>query len=102
MLSFLIGFIFFFALSQGAVIWVYLSEVFPTNVRSKGQSLGSSSHWVMNAIVAQMFAVMKGHSLVLPFVVFASLTAVQFFVVLFVYPETKGYTLEDMQHHLGH
>ena len=41
--------------SQGAVIWVYISEVFPTKVRSKGQSLGSSSHWIMNAAIAFTF-----------------------------------------------
>ena len=43
------GFIAFFAFSQGAVIWVYLSEVFPNRVRAKGQSLGSFTHWIMNA-----------------------------------------------------
>ena len=84
------------------MIWVYLSEVFPTNVRAKGQSLGSSSHWVMNAIVAQLFPILGRQSIRLPFLLFAGATAVQFLVVLFVYPETKGYTLEDMQHHLGH
>ena len=41
----LVGYIAFFAFSQGAVIWVYISEVFPNRVRAKGQSLGSSSHW---------------------------------------------------------
>ena len=46
----LIGFIACFAFSQGAVIWVYLSEVFPTRVRAKGQSLGSLTHWLMNAL----------------------------------------------------
>ena len=101
LLPLLVGFIFFFALSQGAVIWVYLSEVFPTNVRAKGQSLGSSAHWVMNAIVAQLFPILGRKSASLPFTVFAVATAIQFAVVLFVYPETKGYTLEDMQHHLG-
>ena len=46
----LVGYIAFFAFSQGAVIWVYLSEVFPNRVRAKGQSLGSFTHWIMNAI----------------------------------------------------
>ena len=45
---FLVAYIAFFAISQGAVIWVYISEVFPNRVRSKGQSLGSSTHWIMN------------------------------------------------------
>lgn len=102
LLPLLVAFIIFFAISQGSVIWVYLSEVFPTNVRAKGQSLGSSSHWVMNAIIAQTFPILARSTKAIPFAAFAVLTAVQFFVVMFVYPETKGYTLEDMQHHLGH
>lgn len=100
LLPLLIAFIIFFAVSQGAVIWVYISEVFPTNVRSKGQGLGCSAHWIMNAIIAFSFPVIASHSKAMPFVVFAALTLVQFLVVLFIYPETKGYTLEDMQHHL--
>ena len=101
LLPLLVAFIGFFALGQGSVIWVYLSEVFPTNVRSKGQSLGSSSHWVMNAIIAQAFPILARYSRSGPFVFFAVCTAVQFFCVMFIYPETKGYTLEDMQHHLS-
>ena len=102
LLPLLIAFIIFFALSQGAVIWVYISEVFPTNVRSKGQGLGCSSHWIMNALIAFAFPVIASHSKAMPFAVFAVLTAVQFVVVLFVYPETKGLSLEEMSHHLGH
>ena len=102
LLPLLVVFIIFFALGQGSVIWVYLSEVFPTNVRAKGQSLGCSSHWVMNAIIAQAFPILARHSRSGPFVFFAACTAIQFFCVMFIYPETKGYTLEDMQHHLAH
>jgi len=51
----LVGYIAFFAISQGAVIWVYISEIFPTRVRAKGQALGSSSHWIMNALIAYTF-----------------------------------------------
>ena len=97
----LISFIMFFAMSQGAVIWVYLSEVFPTNVRSKGQSLGSSSHWIANAAIANVFPLVAAHSRALPFAFFAVMMAVQFFVVLFIYPETKGQSLEGMSQHLG-
>lgn len=97
----LVGFIFFFAISQGAVIWVYLSEVFPTKVRAKGQSLGSSSHWVMNFLLSLVFPIVAKHSTAAPFVFFASMMALQFFVVLAIYPETKGITLEQMQHKLG-
>ena len=101
LLPLLIAFIVFFALSQGSVIWVYLSEVFPTNVRSKGQSLGSSSHWIANALIANIFPYVAVYSKALPFAFFAAMMAVQFLVVLFIYPETKGYTLENMQQHLG-
>jgi SP family arabinose:H+ symporter-like MFS transporter len=92
----------FFAFSQGAVIWVYISEVFPTKVRSKGQSLGSSSHWIMNAAIAYTFPLLaKTSGGGYPFVFFAAMMALQFFVVLFFYPETKGVTLEQLQHQLG-
>jgi SP family arabinose:H+ symporter-like MFS transporter len=94
----LIGFIAFFAFSQGAVIWVYLGEVFPTSVRANGQSLGSFTHWVMNAAISFAFPVIVAHySKAAPFVFFAVMTAVQFVVVLAIYPETKGVSLEDLQ-----
>jgi sugar porter (SP) family MFS transporter len=97
----LIAFIAFFAVSQGAVIWVYLGEVFPTSVRAKGQGVGSASHWFMNALIAQMFPVVVNRmSTATPFVFFAVMTAVQFFVVLAAYPETKGQTLEQLQRRL--
>jgi MFS transporter, SP family, arabinose:H+ symporter len=96
-----VGFIMFFAISQGAVIWVYISEVFPTKVRSKGQSLGSSSHWIMNAIISGTFPLIAKHSAGAPFIFFSAMMALQFFVVLFVYPETKGISLEQLQHKLG-
>ncbi len=96
----LVSYIFFFAISQGAVIWVYISEVFPTRVRSKGQSLGSSAHWITNAIIAWTFPILARKSGGTPFVVFAAMMVLQFFVVLFIYPETKGFTLEEMQHQL--
>jgi len=97
----LIGYIAFFAFSQGAVIWVYLSEVFPNQVRAKGQSLGSFSHWIMNATISLVFPVMAASSGAYPFVFFAVMTGLQFFVVLFLYPETKVVTLEEMQKKLG-
>jgi len=97
----LVGYIAFFAFSQGAVIWVYISEVFPTKVRSKGQSLGSSSHWIMNTAIAFTFPQLAKSSGAYPFVFFAAMMVVQFFVVLIAYPETKGVTLEQLQRQLG-
>jgi sugar porter (SP) family MFS transporter len=96
----LVGFIAAFAFSQGAVIWVYLSEVFPTLVRAKGQSLGSFTHWCMNAVISGVFPVVAARSGAVPFVVFASMMFVQFLVVLKLYPETKGVSLEEMERHI--
>ena len=97
----LVGFIGFFGFSQGAVIWVYLSEVFPNRVRAKGQSLGSFTHWAMNALLSGIFPVVAASGAGAPFVFFAVMMVVQFFVVLFWFPETKGHTLEEMQRKLG-
>ena len=97
----LIVYIAFFALSQGAVIWVYIGEVFPNHVRSKGQGVGNASHWIMNTCIALVFplvAAQMGRGT--PFVFFAAMTAVQFVVVLLTFPETKGQTLEDLQRKL--
>jgi SP family arabinose:H+ symporter-like MFS transporter len=96
----LMAYIAFFAVSQGAVIWVYISEVFPTKVRSKGQSLGSSSHWIMNAVIAYTFPLLAKSSGAYPFVFFAAMMVLQFVVVLFAYPETKGVSLEQLQRQL--
>ncbi len=97
----LIGFIAFFAFSQGAVIWVYLSEVFPNQVRAKGQSLGSFTHWFMNALISFEFPRLAASSGAYPFVFFSLMMVLQFFVVLFVYPETKNVSLEEMQRKLA-
>src|ERR1700687_608442 len=101
LLWFLVAYIAFFAISQGAVIWVYISEVFPNRVRAKGQALGSSSHWVMNAIIAYTFPQLAKSSGAYPFMFFSLMMVLQFFVVLFLYPETKRVSLEQMQQRLG-
>ena len=97
----LIGFIAFFAFSQGAVIWVYLSEVFPQRARARGQSLGSFTHWAMNAIISAIFPLVAASSGSLPFFFFGAMMVLQFIVVLLVYPETKGVTLEGMEKQLA-
>ena len=96
LLVFLILFIVFFAISQGAVIWTYLSEIFPTVVRSRGQALGSATHWGMNAIIGQAFPMVAAYTQALPFVFFAACMALQFVVVLAFFPETRGVELEKM------
>lgn len=96
----LVIYIAFFAFSQGAVIWVYISEVFPNRVRAKGQSLGSFTHWICAALISLGFPTLAKWSRPLPFVFFAAITLLQFIVVLFLYPETKGVSLEELQKEL--
>ena len=96
LLVMLVGYIAFFAPSQGAVIWVYLSEIFPTRVRARGMGIGSSTHWLMNAVIAGIFPVVARHSSGAPFLFFGAMMALQFVVVLAFFPETKGVALEDM------
>jgi sugar porter (SP) family MFS transporter len=93
----LVAFIALFAFSQGAVIWVYLSEVFPNVVRAKGQSLGSFTHWIMNFAISLVFPVLAAKSGAIPFGFFAAMMVLQVFVVWRFYPETSGITLEAMQ-----
>ena len=97
LLALLILFIVSFAASQGAVIWVYISEIFPTPVRSRGQSLGSAMHWIVNAVISAVFPLVAAHTKALPFAVFAVATLIQFVVVSRFFPETKGVELEDME-----
>ena len=97
----LIGFIAFFAPSTGAVIWVYISEVFPTQVRSRGSAIGASTHWGSNAVIAAAFPAVAAWSAGAPFLFFAAMMVVQFFVVLTYFPETKGVSLERMREQLG-
>jgi len=93
----LVIYIAFFAFSQGAVIWVYISEVFPNSVRAQGQSLGCFTHWGMAAAISLVFPEIAAWSKSIPFVFFGAMMILQFVVVLFYYPETKGMTLEEMQ-----
>jgi MFS transporter, SP family, arabinose:H+ symporter len=97
----LVAYIAFFAFSQGAVIWVYISEVFPNRVRAKGQSLGSFTHWIMAALISLGFPSVARWSKPLPFLFFAAITIVQFIVVLLAYPETRGISLEKIQKELS-
>ncbi len=101
LLALLILFIVSFAASQGAVIWVYISEIFPTPVRARGQSLGSATHWIANAVISAAFPIVATHTKALPFVVFALCTLVQAIVVPRFFPETRGVELEDMEKAVG-
>jgi sugar porter (SP) family MFS transporter len=98
----LIGYAASFSFSEGAVMWVYIGEVFPNSVRSRGLGAGSLAHWVMNALISAVFPVLAARSKPAPFEFFAAMMVVQFVVVWFVFPETKGIELEDMQERIGH
>ena len=104
LLFYLIGFIAFFAFSQGAVIWVFISEIFPNAVRSQGGSLGSTTHWVMAAIISWIFPVIFESyttGIFWSFVFFTVMMLLQLIFISRVMPETKGRTLEEIQKDLG-
>ena len=94
---YLMFFIAFFAFSQGAVIWVFISEIFPNDVRAKGQTLGSLTHWVMAAIITFWFPALTellGGGFT--FMIFAGCMVLQLLYVWKMMPETKGKSLESI------
>ena len=97
----ILGFIAFFAISSGAVIWVYISEVFPNTVRAKGQALGCFTHWFLCTIVSWAFPVVAERAGTWAFAFFAAMMAVQLVWAVFFMPETKGGTIEDIEKRLG-
>ncbi len=99
---FLFIYIAFFAFSQGAVIWVFISEVFPNEVRAGGQALGSFTHWFMAALIAFSFpAISEKLGGGTTFLFFAIMMVLQLIFVLRLMPETKGKSLEMIQSELS-
>ncbi|WP_346856765.1 sugar porter family MFS transporter [uncultured Draconibacterium sp.] len=95
---YLMGFIAFFAFSQGAVLWVVISEIFPNKVRSQGQALGSFTHWIFAAALIWGFPVLNNSVGGGPsFGFFAIMMVLHFFFAWKVLPETKGKSLEEIQ-----
>jgi SP family arabinose:H+ symporter-like MFS transporter len=90
----LIAYIAFFAVSQGTVVWVYLSEIFPPGIREKGQSLGTLALWLTNGLVAGVYPKIASVAGQYPFFFFSAMMVMQFLLTLFVFPETKGLSLE--------
>lgn len=99
--AYMMLFISFFAFSQGAVIWVFISEIFPNQVRAKGQTLGSATHWVMAAVIAfsfPYFAETFGGAATFSF--FGVMMVLQLIFVWKLMPETKGRSLEQIEDNL--
>lgn len=101
-LVFMISFVAFFAFSQGAVVWVLFAEMFPNNIRARGVSIGSFSHWVFYAILLFFFPVVKksftdNSGIGYVFAFFAVLTFISFFFYKKFIVETKGKTLEEIE-----
>jgi MFS transporter, SP family, arabinose:H+ symporter len=102
-------FIFMFiaahAIGQGAVIWVFISEIFPNSVRAKGMSFGSLTHWVFAALISQVFPFFAENKNVGPAKIFAFFCVMMILQLLFVWkmmPETKGTSLEDLENKIIH
>jgi MFS transporter, SP family, arabinose:H+ symporter len=89
------------AVGQGAVIWVFISEIFPNSIRASGMAWGSLTHWVFAAIIANIFPIMAEKFGGYPIFAFFSVMMVfQLLYVKFMMPETKGVSLEDLQKRL--
>ena len=95
---FLFMFIASHAIGQGAVIWVFISEIFPNHLRASGQPFGSSTHWVLAAIIPSMipflFSTIGAGAV---FLIFTIMMVFQLLFVIFMMPETKGKSLEELQ-----
>ncbi len=97
---YLMGYIAFFAVSQGAVLWVVISEIFPNKIRAQGQALGSFTHWIMAAAISWLFPVFANMPSIgggPSFAFFAVMMVLHFFFAWKVLPETKGKSLEEIQ-----
>ena len=104
LMTFLLLFIASHAIGQGAVIWVFISEIFPNKIRAMGQSFGASIHWVFAAIITLITPLFLDENNGLlkdsPWIIFAFLAgmmALQLIWVLTKMPETKGISLEDLE-----
>ena len=98
MTFFVFAFIAAHAIGQGAVIWVFISEIFPNEVRASGQAFGSLTHWVFAAIITNVFPYFAGKFGGTPiFIFFTIMMFCQLLYVWFMMPETKGVALEDIR-----
>lgn len=99
-LIYLVIFIAFFAFSQGAVIWVFIAEIFPNKVRGEGQAFGSFTHWIFAALISWGFPAIAENQHIgarYIFLFFCIMMIVQLVVVWKFFPETKGRSLEQIE-----
>ena len=98
----IMAFIAAHAIGQGAVIWVFISEIFPNRNRAAGQALGSFTHWLFAASITLVFpiAIRRFDAGVL-FAFFCAMMCLQLVWVKLMVPETKGVPLEEIQKKLG-
>jgi SP family arabinose:H+ symporter-like MFS transporter len=93
-------YIAFFGFSQGTVIWVFISEIFPNEVRANGQALGSFTHWIMASLIAFMVPSAEKIGFGPTFLFFSVMMVLQLIFVLRMMPETKGISLEELEEKL--
>jgi SP family xylose:H+ symportor-like MFS transporter len=104
LLSFILMFIASHAIGQGAIIWVYISEIFPNHVRAYGQSFGTGTHWVFAALITLLGPLVIDFFSANPwpiFAIFAFFMVLQLLFSIISMPETKGVSLEEIQAKLG-
>ena len=108
LMVFILVFIASHAIGQGAVIWVFISEIFPNRVRAYGQSWGTGTHWVFAALITLLTPIfLDAESGIFSdnpwpiFLFFAFMMVLQLLFVLFIMPETKGVSLEALEKKLG-
>lgn len=97
---FLFLFIAAHAIGQGAVIWVFISEIFPNHLRASGQAFGSSTHWVLAWVIPALIPFLFNHPAIgagIVFLCFTVMMVLQLLFVAFMMPETKGKTLEELE-----
>lgn len=100
---YIFSFIAAHAVGQGAVIWVFVGEIFPNEVRASGQAFGSLTHWVFAAVIANIFPLFATADRAFGiFLFFTGMMVLQLLYVRFMMPETKGVALEDMDIRVGH
>ncbi len=101
----MLGYIAFFALSAGPITWVLLSEIYPNKVRGRAMAIASAAQWVANYVVSQTFPMMNGNEYLsthfhkaFPYWIYGFFCIVAVFFVIKFVPETKGKSLEEIEH----